>query len=126
MLEFQESSSEFEEEVVAIIHERTIKDMTSPDLNQLSLCIEYSNFEVNFELKSGLIHLLPTFRGLTGEDLHKHLKEFHMVCSGMRPQGITKEQVNLRVFSLSLADQANDWLYLLPSGSITTLNILKK
>ncbi|RDX86429.1 hypothetical protein CR513_32240, partial [Mucuna pruriens] len=39
-----------------------------------------------YELKSGLIHLLPKFHGLVGEDLHKHLKEFHVVCSTMRPQ----------------------------------------
>ncbi|KAL0283927.1 UNVERIFIED_CONTAM: hypothetical protein Sangu_2857900 [Sesamum angustifolium] len=67
---------------MAIVPERTINDMTSPDLNQQPLCIEYPDLEVNFELKSGLIHLLPTFRGLAGEDPHKHLKEFHVVCSG--------------------------------------------
>ncbi|RDY06734.1 putative mitochondrial protein, partial [Mucuna pruriens] len=30
----------------------------------------------SYELKSGLIHLLPKFHGLAGEDPHKHLKEF--------------------------------------------------
>ncbi|RDX77624.1 Pro-Pol polyprotein, partial [Mucuna pruriens] len=38
-----------------------------------------------YELKSGLIHLLPKFHGLVGEDPYKHLKEFHVVCSMMRP-----------------------------------------
>ncbi|KAL0284418.1 UNVERIFIED_CONTAM: hypothetical protein Sangu_2828500 [Sesamum angustifolium] len=125
-LEFEESSGESEEEVMAIVPERTINDMTSPDLNQQPLCIEYPDLEVNFELKSGLIHLLPTFRGLAGEDPHKHLKEFHVVCSGMRPQGVTEEQIKLRAFPFSLADQAKDWLYFLPSGSITTWNDLKR
>lgn len=32
----------------------------------------------NFELKIGLIHLLPALYSPIGEDLHKHLKEFHM------------------------------------------------
>ncbi|KAL0373146.1 UNVERIFIED_CONTAM: Retrovirus-related Pol polyprotein from transposon.6 [Sesamum calycinum] len=125
-LEFEESSGESEEEVMAIVPERTINDMTSPDLNQQPLCIEYPDLEVNFELKSGLIHLLPTFRGLAGEDPHKHLKEFHVVCSGMRPQGVTEEQIKLRAFPFSLADQAKDWLYFLPSGSVTTWNDLKR
>ncbi|KAL2232425.1 UNVERIFIED_CONTAM: hypothetical protein Sindi_1422500 [Sesamum indicum] len=40
--------------------------MTSLDLNQQPLCIEYPNLDVDFELKSGLIHLLPIFRGLAG------------------------------------------------------------
>ncbi|KAL0310309.1 UNVERIFIED_CONTAM: hypothetical protein Scaly_2940600 [Sesamum calycinum] len=87
---------------MAIVPERTINDMTSLDLNQQPLCIEYPDLEVNFELKSGLVHLLPTFHGLAGEDPHKHLKEFHVVCS------------------------AKDWLYFLPSGSIMTWNDLKK
>ncbi|KAL0294050.1 UNVERIFIED_CONTAM: hypothetical protein Sradi_6905400 [Sesamum radiatum] len=72
---------------------QTINEMTSPGLNQQPLCIEYPTLDVDFELKFGLIHLLPTFRGLAGEDPYKHLKEFHMVCSGMRPQGVTEEQV---------------------------------
>ncbi|KAL0289537.1 UNVERIFIED_CONTAM: hypothetical protein Sradi_7071400 [Sesamum radiatum] len=96
--------------------ERTIKEMTSLDLNQQPLCIEYPNLDVDFELKSGLIHLLPTFRGIAGEDPHKHLKEFHVVCSGMRPQGVTEEQVKLRAFPFSLGEKAKDWLYSLPSG----------
>ncbi|KAK4398197.1 hypothetical protein Sango_1295200 [Sesamum angolense] len=125
-LEFGEFSGESEEEVMAIVPERTINDMTSPDLNQQPLCIEYPDLEVNFELKSGLIHLLPTFRGLAGEDPHKHLKEFHVVCSGMRPQGVTEEQIKLRAFPFSLADQAKDWLFFLPSGSVTTWNDLKR
>ncbi|KAL0455976.1 UNVERIFIED_CONTAM: hypothetical protein Slati_0936800 [Sesamum latifolium] len=106
--------------------EPTIKEMTSLDLNQKPLCIEYPTLDVDFELKSGLIHLLSTFRGLAGEDPHKHLKEFHVVCSGMRPQEVTEEQVKLRAFSFSLAKKAKDWLYSLPSGFIVSWNELKK
>ncbi|KAL0413444.1 UNVERIFIED_CONTAM: hypothetical protein Sradi_1546100 [Sesamum radiatum] len=110
--------------------ERTIKEMTSFDLNQQPLCIEYPTLDVDFELKSGLVHLLPTFRGLAGEDPHKHLKEFHVVCSGMRPQGITEEQIKLRAFPFSLGDKAKDWLYSLPSepflvGTSSRNNFLK-
>ncbi|KAL0307887.1 UNVERIFIED_CONTAM: hypothetical protein Scaly_2560500 [Sesamum calycinum] len=57
---------------MAIIPKRTIKDMTSPNLNQQPLCIEYPDLEVNFELKSSLIHLLPNFRGLV--ERHQHVK----------------------------------------------------
>ncbi|KAL0454963.1 UNVERIFIED_CONTAM: hypothetical protein Slati_0835500 [Sesamum latifolium] len=96
MLDLTESSGESEEEVMAIIPKRSIKDMTSPDLNQQPVCIEYPDLEVNFVLKLGLIHLLPTFHGLAGEDPDKHLKEFHVVCSGMRPQGITEKQNDLK------------------------------
>ncbi|KAL0413130.1 UNVERIFIED_CONTAM: hypothetical protein Sradi_1514700 [Sesamum radiatum] len=100
--------------------------MTSLDLNQQPLCTEYPTLDVDFELKSDLIHLLPTFHGLAGEDPHKHLKEFHMVCSGMRPQGVTEEQVKLRAFPFSLDEKTKDWLYLLSLGFIVSWNELKK
>ncbi|KAL0294962.1 UNVERIFIED_CONTAM: Retrovirus-related Pol polyprotein from transposon.6 [Sesamum radiatum] len=67
------TSSDSEEEVMAQNPERTIKEMTSLDLNQQPLCIEYPNLDVDFELKSGLIHLLPTFRGIAGHP-HEHSK----------------------------------------------------
>ncbi|KAK4381609.1 hypothetical protein Sango_2951600 [Sesamum angolense] len=60
------------------------------------------------------------------EDPHKHLKEFHVVCAGMRPHGITDEQLNLRAFPFSLKDKAKDWLYYLPSGSIETWADMKQ
>jgi len=49
-------------------------------------CIQYLETEVSYELKSGLAHLLPKFHGLAGEDPHTHLKEFHVVCSTMKPR----------------------------------------
>ncbi|KAL0440750.1 UNVERIFIED_CONTAM: hypothetical protein Sradi_0013900 [Sesamum radiatum] len=106
--------------------ERTINEMTHLDLNQQPLCNEYPILDIDFELKSDLIHLLPTFRGLAGEDPHKHLKEFHVECSGMRTQGITEEQVKLRAFPFSLGHKAKDWLYSLPLGSIVSWNELKQ
>jgi hypothetical protein len=104
---------------------RTLKELAMPDLNQQPLCITYPNIANYFKLKSGLIHLLPFFRGCTGEDPYKHLKEFHIVCSRMKSYGVTEEQINLRAFPFSLKDQAKDWLYYLPPGSIATWNDMK-
>ncbi|PIN01369.1 DNA-directed DNA polymerase [Handroanthus impetiginosus] len=112
-----ESSDSEQEGVMA--NERTLRELAAPDLTQQPLCIEYPQLDVPFELKSGLIHLLPTFRGLENEDPHKHLKELHVVCSSMKPQGVTDEQIKLRAFPFSLADKAKDWLFYLPPGSVT-------
>ncbi|KAL0401914.1 UNVERIFIED_CONTAM: hypothetical protein Slati_4221300 [Sesamum latifolium] len=60
------------------------------------------------------------------EDPHKHLKGFHVVCAGMKPHGITDEQLYLRAFPFSLKDKAKDWLYYLPSGSIETWADMKQ
>ena len=87
---------------------RTLKELAAPDLDQQPLCIQYHQLKVAFELKSGMIHIFPTFHGFAGEDPNKHLKEFHVVCSSMKPTGISEEQVKLRAFPFSLADSAKE------------------
>ncbi|RDX76076.1 hypothetical protein CR513_43966, partial [Mucuna pruriens] len=49
-------------------NDRTLKELTTPDVLELAQ---------TYELKSGLIHLLPKFHGLAEEDPYMHLKEFH-------------------------------------------------
>ncbi|KAL3513168.1 hypothetical protein ACH5RR_025885 [Cinchona calisaya] len=67
--------------------QRTLRELAAPTLNQQPLCITYPDLDANvtFELKSGQIYLLPSFHGLPGEDPNKHLKEFHVGCTSMRP-----------------------------------------
>ncbi|XP_052203099.1 uncharacterized protein LOC127808569 [Diospyros lotus] len=105
---------------------RNIRELAAPDVYYQPLCIQYPQLQVNFELKSGLIHLLPKFHGLAGEDPHKHLKEFHVVCSTMRPQGVDEEQIKLRAFPFSLDGAAKDWLYYLPPVAITNWDGLRR
>ncbi|XP_073122988.1 uncharacterized protein [Henckelia pumila] len=84
----------FEEEMAANAN-LSLRKLGTPDPNQQPLCITFPTLEnnANFELKSGLIHLLPAFHVLAGEDPHKHLMEFHVVCSSMKPHGVTEEQI---------------------------------
>jgi len=58
--------------------QRTLRELTTPNMNWQPSCIEFPNINVAFELMSCLIHLLPTFHGLASEEPHKHLKEFHV------------------------------------------------
>ena len=84
------------------------------------LCITCPILNAPLELRTCMIHMLPKFQGLENEDPHRHLKEFYVVCSSMRPQGITDEQIRLVAFPFTLIESAKDWLYYLPPGSITT------
>ncbi|XP_027076003.2 putative late blight resistance protein homolog R1B-23 [Coffea arabica] len=61
-----------------------------------------------------------------GEEPHKHMQEFDVVCSSMKPSGVTDEQIKLRAFPFSLKDSAKDWLYCLPAGIITTWPEMQK
>ncbi|KAI9122466.1 hypothetical protein K1719_006306 [Acacia pycnantha] len=47
----------------------TLKELGAPDVNYQPLCIQYPDLAANFELKSGLIHLLPKFHGLADKGL---------------------------------------------------------
>ncbi|RDY01464.1 hypothetical protein CR513_15199, partial [Mucuna pruriens] len=93
--------------------DRTLKELGTLDVVYQPWCIQYLQLEParSYELKSSLIHLLPKFHGLIGEDPHKHLKEFHMICSTMRPKGILEDYIKMKAFSFSLDGAAKDWLY---------------
>ncbi|XP_027062791.1 uncharacterized protein [Coffea arabica] len=97
---------------------QTLRELAAPNLNQQPLCITFPSLNDNtsFELKSGLIHLLPSFHGLPGEEPYKHLQEFDVVCNSMKPPEITEKQIKMRAFPFSLKDSAKDWLYYLPPG----------
>ncbi|RDX94408.1 hypothetical protein CR513_23214, partial [Mucuna pruriens] len=111
---FVSSSNIFAESEQMENNDRTLKELATPDVVYQPWCIQYPQLEPaqTYELKSGLIHLLPKFHGLVGEDPHKHLKEFHVVCSTMRPQGISEDYIKMKAFPFSLDGAAKDWLYL--------------
>ena len=106
--------------------ERTLREMAAPDFTYESLCIQYPDEDVPYVLKTGLIHLLPKFHGLAGEDPHKHLKEFHIVYSTMKPPDVQEDHLFLKAFPHSLEGVAKDWLYYLAPRSITSWDDLKR
>ncbi|RDX97046.1 hypothetical protein CR513_20229, partial [Mucuna pruriens] len=82
-------------------NERTLKELATPDIVYQPWCIQYPRLEPTqtYELKSE-------------EDPQKHLKEFHVVCSTMRPKGILEDYIKMKAFPFSLDRAAKDWLYL--------------
>ncbi|KAJ9542483.1 hypothetical protein OSB04_028989 [Centaurea solstitialis] len=103
-------------------NERTLRELATHDVAQVPICIRYPQGNDNFILKTGLVHLLPSYHGLENEDPNKHLKEFHVVCLSMKPHEVTEDLIKLKAFPFSLKDRAKDWLYSLPPGSVTTWN----
>jgi len=101
-------------------HERTMSELTAPEFTYDNLCIQYPEEEVPYVLKTRLIHLLPKFHGLAGEDPCKHLKQFHVMCSTMKPVDVQEDHVYLKAFPHSLEGNAKDWLYYLAPRSITS------
>jgi len=91
---------------MVVARQHTLKELAAPNVENQPLCIDIDN-NANFELKCGFINLVPIFNGFAGEDPHTHLKEFHMVCVDMKPNGVDEKQVKLKAFSFSLKGAAN-------------------
>ncbi|GJT55144.1 zinc finger, CCHC-type containing protein [Tanacetum coccineum] len=54
------------------------------------------------------------------EDPNQHLKDFLKLMDSLDLDDENKERTRLRLFQLSLRDQASNWLERLLTGSITT------
>ncbi|XP_026452064.1 uncharacterized protein LOC113352465 [Papaver somniferum] len=102
---------------------RTLKDLTSPNLDQQPLCIQLNE---TIELKPQLIHLLPKFRGLAGEDPNSHLQQFHHVVTSLKQATADADMTMMTLFPFSFIDVAGEWFFCLPPGSITIWNGMKK
>ncbi|XP_074266047.1 uncharacterized protein LOC141588506 [Silene latifolia] len=106
---------------------RTIREIRARNYDEQPLCITYPPLgaNANFELKGFFIHNLPKFHGHAGNDPNRHLSEFHMMCEGAIPNGVTEDQFKLRAFPFYLLDSAKDWLFYLAPGSIRTWKEMK-
>ncbi|KAM1052766.1 hypothetical protein ACFX2J_000352 [Malus domestica] len=130
--EFEEHPLEEEEEDPNMAADnRTIKELSALGLdNATPLCIEYPLAALGktdeFELKSSLLHHIPKFRGMSMEDLNKHLKEFEVVCSSMTPVNVDGSILKMKAFPFSLLEKAKDWLYELAPGTITSWEGMKR
>ncbi|GJW61093.1 MAK10-like protein [Tanacetum coccineum] len=74
-------------------------------------------------LRSDIIRLVKNeclFQRLRSEDPNQHLKDFLKLVDSLDLDGENRERTRLRLFQLSLRDQASNWLERLPVGSITT------
>lgn len=76
----------------------------------------------NFQLHPTTIFQLEkrSFIEKINEDANKHLQRFLTMSTTMKIDGHTEESKNMRMFPFILAEDAEEWFYSLPAGSITT------
>ena len=61
---------------------KTLRELFSPITSNTPSCIILPAITAtHFELKSQIIHLLPTFHGLDKEDPYMHVKDFLEICA---------------------------------------------
>ena len=76
----------------------------------------------NFELKSVTLQMLQDilFHGFPNENPNMHLTNFIEVCDTVKYNGVTEEELRLRLFPLSIGDREKHWLISQPPDSITS------
>ncbi|KAK9697962.1 hypothetical protein RND81_08G073200 [Saponaria officinalis] len=105
--------------------EKTLKQLATPDVTATPLSIVFPTLEKPLKLNSGFLSLLPKFYGRSNELPNMHLIAFDLTCSSMECEGVKSDDIKLRAFPFSLEGTAKEWLFYLPSGSITSWDELK-
>ncbi|GJT19957.1 uncharacterized mitochondrial protein-like protein [Tanacetum coccineum] len=91
--------------------------VTRPTINQ----------DTPFELKGKFLKELcdNTFSGSEHEDANEHIEKVLEIVDLFHIPKVTQDQIMLRAFPVSLTRAASRWLKNLPSGAITTWEVLK-
>ena len=64
------------------------------------------------------------FGGMPDDDPNAHIANFLEIYDTFKHNGVSLDAIRLRLFPSSLKDKAKSWLTSLPSGSITTWDVL--
>ena len=99
---------------------RTMRDYLQPPRNSTPSCFILPLNANNFQLKPGMITLLPNFHGLESESPYLHLKDFDEVCATFNDRPCPNEIDKLKLFPFSLKDKAKIWFNNLRPRSIGT------
>ena len=98
---------------------RPLRECWNPTRNVQPSCIVLPPTNANhFEIKPGVINMLPKFSGT--DDPYLFIREFEELCATLRLQQLSDDSIRLRLITFALRDNAKKWLYGLPPSSITT------
>ncbi|GJU54706.1 MAK10-like protein [Tanacetum coccineum] len=101
---------------------RTLGDYSKPSYEGYRNTIELLVGNNVVPLRSDTIRLVQngcSFHRLRSEDPNQHLKDFLKLVDSLDLDGKNRERTRMRLFQISLRDQASKWLERLPAGSIT-------
>ncbi|GAV67929.1 hypothetical protein CFOL_v3_11432, partial [Cephalotus follicularis] len=100
---------------------RPLSEHFTPRAYTTASCIRVPAVQAaQYDIKSSIIQMLPSFHGLATEKPYKHLDEFIEICSLFKIQNLSKDALKLILFPFSLKDRAKQWLNSLDSVIITT------
>ncbi|GJS39953.1 zinc finger, CCHC-type containing protein [Tanacetum coccineum] len=102
---------------------RTLGDYSRPSHKGYQNTIELPDGNNVVPLRFDTFRLVQngcSFHGLRSEDPNQLLKDFIKLVDSLDLDVANRERTRLRLFQISLPDQARNWLERLPAGSIST------
>ncbi|GAV87578.1 hypothetical protein CFOL_v3_31004 [Cephalotus follicularis] len=100
---------------------RPLSEHFTPRAYTTASCIRVPAVQTaQYEIKSSIIQMLPSFYGLSNEEPYKHLDEFIEIYSTFKIQNLSDDALKLILFPFSLKARAKQWLHSLDSVIITT------
>jgi len=98
-----------------------LRDHYLPSTYTSPSCLQLPNVTVaNYEIKSSIIQMLPSFYGLNNEDPYQHIDDFLEIFSTIKLQGFSKDALRMCLFPFSLKDKAKHLLKSLEPNSVTS------
>src|SRR3954469_21676635 len=123
ILSIHSEHSDSEAETMADPVERLLGDYSGANAPAGRMTIVNQPVDVaHFQLHPALIRQLEKkpFSGRINEDANKHLQRFLTMTTSLKIEGHSEEAKKLVMFPFTLSDDAEEWFYSLPAGSITT------
>ena len=123
ILSIHSEHSDSEAETMAEPVERLLGDYGGANAPAGRMTIVNQPVDVaHFQLHPATIRQLEKkpFSGRINEDANKHLQRFLTMTTSLKIEGHSEEAKKLVMFPFTLADDAEEWFYSLPAGSITT------
>jgi hypothetical protein len=98
-----------------------LQDHYIPPTYTTPSCLRLPNITAtHYEIKPSTIQSLPTFLGLTHENLYDFLSEFQTICSTIQLARFTEDALKMHLFVFALKDRAKHWFQSLEPNSINS------
>ena len=98
---------------------KSLKDLFGPSIDNLHAPIVQSAIDVEkYEINPVWINMImeKAFAGDPDNDPYEHIDKFTSLCSMVKANGWTHDELELYLFRFSLKGKAKDWLNSHPAG----------
>jgi hypothetical protein len=102
-----------------------IGELCTPDIVDLPI-LNLTEIERLFEIKTSTIHMVQHSPFTGKEDPNLHLQAFIQLCQTFNMDGVTQDQMRVRLFPLSLLGKALQCFHSQPAETVQNWNALMK